>query len=83
MRAEREKVLADIMKRVGEDINAYPMPQVLVDLDRYYAAGTVLNSFAINYDQATKEEQEAKFKVEAWPDIQKKIEAEVKKALKN
>lgn len=83
MRAERGKVLADIMKRVGEDIDAYPMSQVLVDLDRYYAAGTVLNSFAINYDQATKEEQEAKFKVEAWPDILKKIEAEVKKALKN
>ena len=51
MRAARAEVLAKIRSKTSKDVNTYPLEDALLDLQEYFAAGTVIGG--IQYAQDT------------------------------
>lgn len=66
MEAEREKVKAEIIQGLSQEVDKYSLGQALVDLERYFLAGSIPGAVAAVAKTAgqTKKEAEDKLEIE-------------------
>lgn len=77
MRAERMKAYAKIVEKTKNKIDVYGLEEALGDLDEYFTAGTVMNSFAVNYEGAKDDAAKTQQEVETKKVIHESVKSEI------